>query len=529
MMPNEQANPIARQSRRSVGEPLRDSHSERQLTPVVMLSTFVDALGISVAAQLSDVKSRQKNIPFGDNDVGYAHGLLPCFVNVPRYRAGTVDFRGDRMLKSHHDVWYVRASFGIEWGPISASTLLEMAESGALARDDVARGDTQDHWQPIQAVVDELREQLSVLDHQQSDAELTAEESDFVAADGQEVGSDDSVDRDAHPTSSPFNIRKPRLGALPGWSNHWTPHSAGTLNGSSARYQFPSEEAEQFQSEQFLAEPSESFDAPVENDDGDRHDVHDVEPDHDEPDHDFESTASDQSPTLVPDQFTQLESWKRERAERLERLLKIVADREAAAKKVIVETVESDQRAIPELESTAILPSDESAFDADLKPSSVPKIRPLSVKAESWSQFLERWKRSLPSREAVAVSLLIACAAWWFWPESYGNVAETYRAMYSKLEDLRELENNKTGMEEFVEESQAKLAKIVPVLELRSTPNRPESQWLLWMGRDGLAPMLKNPRLRDTKAEVTFKKLLAEWDRKFHPTALAPKPSSDLE
>ena len=65
------------------------------------------------------------------------------------------------MFCSNHDAWYVRASFGTEWGPISASTLLEMADSGSLARDDLARCERDSEWQPIPDVIDQLRSSMS--------------------------------------------------------------------------------------------------------------------------------------------------------------------------------------------------------------------------------------------------------------------------------------------------------------------------------------------------------------------------------
>ena len=45
------------------------------------------------------------------------------------------------MAGERRESWYVKASFGAEWGPMSADTLLEMADNGDLARDDFARVD----------------------------------------------------------------------------------------------------------------------------------------------------------------------------------------------------------------------------------------------------------------------------------------------------------------------------------------------------------------------------------------------------
>ena len=86
---------------------------------------------------------------------------------------------------------------------------------------------------------------------------------------------------------------------------------------------------------------------------------------------------------------------------------------------------------------------------------------------ESWKLTLDRWQRSLPDGKAALVLLIVPLAVWWLWPESSGNVGRTYRAMYDELRELRERPNDKTGMEDFVQRSQAKLDQLIPVLEKR--------------------------------------------------------------
>ncbi|MBC7815504.1 MAG: DUF4339 domain-containing protein, partial [Planctomycetaceae bacterium] len=61
------------------------------------------------------------------------------------------------MADERLETWYVKVSFGAEWGPMSSDTLLEMADNGDLARDDMARCDEAADWQPIQTVIDQLR------------------------------------------------------------------------------------------------------------------------------------------------------------------------------------------------------------------------------------------------------------------------------------------------------------------------------------------------------------------------------------
>ena len=220
--------------------------------------------------------------------------------------------------------------------------------------------------------------------------------------------------------------------------------------------------------------------------------------------------------------FAMLNSWKQERTNRLDRLLKIVADRETAVREAALAQAESANNATSQETATA---EDESE-SATKPPFETPPKR-FSPPPESWKLTLDRWQRSLPDRKAALVLLIVPLAVWWLWPESSGNVGRTYRAMYDELRELRERPNDKTGMEDFVQRSQAKLDQLIPVLEKRASPNRPESQWLLWMGKDCLRPMLKNPRLNSSKPELNFKKLLAEWERLNGPSTETSPNSED--
>ncbi|MBC7816023.1 MAG: hypothetical protein IAG10_03895, partial [Planctomycetaceae bacterium] len=192
--------------------------------------------------------------------------------------------------------------------------------------------------------------------------------------------------------------------------------------------------------------------------------------------------------------------------------------REAAAREAALAQAESANNVAPQETANA---EDESESATKTPP------RRFSPPPESWKLTLDRWKRSLPDGKAALVLLIVPLAVWWLWPESSGNVGRTFRAMYDELRELRERPNDKTGMEEFVQRSQAKLDQLIPVLERRASPNRPESQWLLWMGKDCLRPMLKNPRLQSSKPELNFKKLLAEWERIYDPTKATSSSSED--
>ena len=76
-------------------------------------------------------------------------------------------------------------------------------------------------------------------------------------------------------------------------------------------------------------------------------------------------------------------------------------------------------------------------------------------------------------------------------------------------------------MEDFHTRSQAQLDQFIPGLAERASPNQPDVQWLLWMGRDCLRPRLKQPRQLDSKLELNFNKLMREWQRMHVPNLRA--------
>ncbi len=403
------------------------------------------------------------------------------------------------MASERLENWYVKASFGAEWGPMSSDTLLEMADNGDLARDDMTRSDEAADWQPIQTVIDQLRTApFADYDEEAAAEELpTADDSFTLPSEGVAT-----LEPAPHFSEQPAPIKR-RGGALPGWSNYWVPDSANSTESRPLVAHPRLVLEDQFQSHHVA--PSEttvegtSFRLVSEKAiEGSSEDSREVP-----------SAADAISGTMPADgDFAMLNSWKQERKERLDRLLKIVADREAAAREAALAQAESANNAASQETATA---EDDSEV-ATKEPIETPR-KQFSPPPESWKLTLDRWKRSLPDPKAALVLLIVPLAAWWFWPESSGNAGRTFRAMYDELRELRERPNDKTGMAEFVQRSQAKLDQLIPVLEKRASPNRPESQWLLWMGKDCLRPMLKNPRLNSSKPELNFKKLLAEWER----------------
>ena len=138
----------------------------------------------------------------------------------------------------------------------------------------------------------------------------------------------------------------------------------------------------------------------------------------------------------------------------------------------------------------------------------------------------------MPDWKVVLVVCVVLPAAWYCWPVSYGGVTKTYEAIFTELQERRNHTQDKTGMTDFVARSNASLNEIIPYVEKRSSSRDPKSQILLWIGRDCLRPMLKNPRARDSKEERNYKNLMAQWSALDRPLASSEKrvanPSSRL-
>ncbi len=62
------------------------------------------------------------------------------------------------MPQTREQSWFVRATFGAEFGPLDSETLLAMANSGELSPQDSARSENESDWQPLAPVLESLRE-----------------------------------------------------------------------------------------------------------------------------------------------------------------------------------------------------------------------------------------------------------------------------------------------------------------------------------------------------------------------------------
>lgn len=418
-------------------------------------------------------------------------------------------------------MWYVKTGFGVELGPMSSDTLRQMADSGSLVLDDLARSHLHEEWQTLAVALDRIHSRNDANDDAPAEFDSEANDQQELEADAEFAYESSSVTETlvtevAESTDTPQ--QRPRS-SLPGWSNYW---------GADA----PKEQTRVSLSQVKFSHPESSASVTLDVDEASVSD-HESNPVADDSVTASPTERIETVTTHSENSFAQLETWKRERQERLDRLLKVVADREAAAARAAeLAKAEADAEAaklaadvepkqgLPEPSTSDRLTKPSRTKDgrssADITAAASPSTPKLSIKAEAadeaWEQTLARWRKSLPDWKVAVTVLVLPIALWFCWPVSYGNVAETYRTMFEELRAHRDRPQDKSGMTEFVERSQAKLDEIIPWLKNRSSSKDPDTRLLLWIGRDCLRPMLKRPKARDSREETMFKKLMNQWD-----------------
>ena len=219
------------------------------------------------------------------------------------------------MAGDHSQSWYVKASFGTEWGPMSLETLREMADHGDLARSDLARCGVDADWQPVSIVLDQVQSADAITDLIQQAPDATSVATSDATESLNEPASEPLPLKEEVVASVPSKPSQDRRRGLPNWSNYWDPDSVGSENPPPASMLRVVLDEVPVRLQQASLPDSET-------------ETEVVAPVHATDDH------SDDSPiesTLPSGDFAELDAWKRKRSEQLERLLKIVSDREAKA------------------------------------------------------------------------------------------------------------------------------------------------------------------------------------------------------
>ena len=429
------------------------------------------------------------------------------------------------MSGDREPTWYVKASFGAEWGPMTTATLLEMNHRDSLGPGDLARCGNDGDWRSVTDVLAELSDSVA------SPARLTEASNETAVRndDAPQMPGDPAEEESTTVAAVPAMVTESsrRSGALPGWSKFWTPSVANEptealprIEGIDRFSRSFSEPSSNSQDENSL--PTEV--AAIES-------ITDNFPIRSRPSDDATEASTPQPDDLtLPDKNLELlNNWKQDRTDELIRLKGIVAQREATiaraaevakATEILASTQTTDADATPSEAASESSPKSDRPLSA--KPGSnplVPSAKRRATRQESWEQTLTRWKRSLPDWKFAVLLPLLPLAVWWLWPVSYDSVAATYHAMYDRLREIRDRPLDKSGMDEFVQRSQEQLDALLPRLKKSAKSQDPDTQLLLWIGRDCLQPMLKSPRTRNSKHETMLKKLLAQWDEAHHVVA----------
>ena len=141
------------------------------------------------------------------------------------------------------------------------------------------------------------------------------------------------------------------------------------------------------------------------------------------------------------------------------------------------------------------------------------------------TQKWDRWRRSLPSWQIVAGIVVVLFASWWFWPRSSRGIYDRYFAIWEEWKLHRSDDfKDKERWERFLKHTEAELNDTVPWLEKHANATDPQSQLLLFIGRDCLRKMLKQPKQVAPAAVQQLQFLLTEARKEVRIVRLNPIP-----
>ena len=185
-------------------------------------------------------------------------------------------------------------------------------------------------------------------------------------------------------------------------------------------------------------------------------------------------------------------------------------------------TAPGGETAEPAFVTAPTIPSDEPR--ASLKhPSFLSQIAPRPMRVESQAEKWDRLRRSLPGWSiAIAVGLILF-SAWWIWPRSQYQIYRRYVAILNELNQSRDNFKDKNSFDAFVAQATTEVDGLVNWLTPRANASNQEFQLLLFVGRDGLLPILKNPREKGSPQEKKVQSWLKRLDEIYSPPA-NPKP-----
>lgn len=165
-----------------------------------------------------------------------------------------------------------------------------------------------------------------------------------------------------------------------------------------------------------------------------------------------------------------------------------------------------------------------SDFVADATPLTEPIVSPpiaptisrRSVTSRNWSAKRIVWLRNWPAW-AVAAGLLIVFAAWWLWPRQRPDIYARYVAIHDELQKRRDAPQDETGLKEFVSRANKELDELLPEVDENASQNQ-EQRLLLFLGRDCLREMLKQPKEENVRHERLFAAFSGQLQEIYDPS-----------
>lgn len=195
------------------------------------------------------------------------------------------------------------------------------------------------------------------------------------------------------------------------------------------------------------------------------------------------------------------------------------------------EISDSSEKAIVAEPSTVEIPAVPIAPTTIGPPHDVPKLAPVHVRVR------ERTRSPAPTRGPLFVWLIaplvviVLGAAIWFWPRTQKNIYQRYLSIWNELKDKRDRASANTDLEPFVTAAIVEVNQFVDSLTPRASSDKREEQLLLFVGRDCLLPILKEPRTKNSPAEKKLVVWLKTLDDFYASTnsSLATPPTSGSE
>ena len=411
--------------------------------------------------------------------------------------------------------WFVQTGFGTVLGPMPTDVLREMVRTGEMVRSDQVQKGNGGGWHPASEIPG-LFDAIATTDSEQQFAEPPiAVVTPIEAVDAQPRESEPCITDQSVADSIPLETESPAIepvASAPIVISEPDPPSASSAKGRLIPPPMPLVNA-------IAAAPPISAESPVAavaETVGSREVQPLVELPTEPPSDDASEVRS------APPEDDLIFRWREERDRSREELGTVSLAAEMTSSSDVEDFA-------PELPADLLNDDDDSEVSAPTpaslisgrttrrrtidKPAFLDQVAGLEneprVPEEPLAKKWDRWRRSLPDLRIAAAVLLVVIVAWWFWPRSSRGIHDRYVAIWSEWKTRRMDLKDTAGWEQFLKRTEKELNASVPYLEKQARASDRESQLLLFIGRDCLQKMLKQPRQIGSPRENQMQTLFA--------------------